>query len=63
VPPLPDHQHCRICGRSCPADQKTCSDEHAQRYEAAVRARRNYVYLLVGAGALLLILLVSHYAV
>jgi predicted nucleic acid-binding Zn ribbon protein len=62
--PLPaDHRHCKVCGRLCPPDQKTCSDEHAQQLDAAVRARRNYVYLLVGTGLLLLVLLLSHYLV
>jgi predicted nucleic acid-binding Zn ribbon protein len=58
-----DHRHCKICGRLCPPDETTCSPDHAARLEIAVRSRRNYVYLLVASGVLLLILLLTHYAV
>jgi predicted nucleic acid-binding Zn ribbon protein len=63
VAPAADHRHCKSCGRVCDPDEKTCSPECAQRYETAIRARRNYVYLLVASGLLLLVLLFSHYLV
>jgi predicted nucleic acid-binding Zn ribbon protein len=63
VSPPDDHRHCKVCGKLCPPDETTCGPEHAARLDAAVRARRNYVYLLMASGALLLILLVSHYAI
>ncbi|HLM91480.1 MAG TPA: DUF2116 family Zn-ribbon domain-containing protein [Thermoplasmata archaeon] len=58
-----DHRHCKVCGRTCDPDERTCSKECAQKLEDMARSRRNYQYLLYASIILLLVVLLSHYIV
>ena len=55
-----DHRHCKVCGRICGPDDETCSAACQTERDRRLRSRRNFIYLLYGTAALLLILLVSH---
>ncbi|MGP8073202.1 MAG: DUF2116 family Zn-ribbon domain-containing protein [Thermoplasmata archaeon] len=61
--PSDDHRHCKVCGRTCDPDERTCSPACAAKLEDLARTRRNYQYLLYASIALLLIVLFSHYLV
>ncbi|HTT73594.1 MAG TPA: DUF2116 family Zn-ribbon domain-containing protein [Thermoplasmata archaeon] len=56
-----DHRHCKVCGRACAPESETCSRACAQRRADQLQTRRMYSYLMYGAIALLVIVLVSHY--
>ncbi|MGA8664429.1 MAG: DUF2116 family Zn-ribbon domain-containing protein [Thermoplasmata archaeon] len=58
-----DHRHCKVCGRTCAPDERTCSTECARKLEDMARTRRNYQYLLYASIVLLLVVLLSHYFV
>jgi len=52
-----------MCGRTCDADELTCSRECATKLQNAAQTRRNYQYLLYASIILLLVVLLSHYIV
>ena len=54
-----DHRHCKVCGRVCTPDEETCSVACADERARRARSRRNFMYLLYGTAALLLILLLA----
>jgi len=56
-----DHRHCKVCGRVCDPDKLTCSPKCAQERARVARVRRNYLYMIYGTAALLLLLLVTPY--
>lgn len=55
-----DHRHCKVCGKVCTPGEETCSVACQEERDRRSRSRRNFIYLLYGTAALLLILLLSH---
>lgn len=56
-----DHRHCKVCGRVCAAGDDTCSEKCQDERDRRARARRNFMYLLYGTAALLLVLLLANH--
>jgi len=58
---IPQHAHCQICGKAIPYGEIVCSDECREKYEALVKKRKMYIYIMYGALALLLLMFVLMY--
>ncbi len=55
---IPDHNHCRVCGKSVPVGKKTCSKECASKRAAALKQKQMLTYLMYGTAFFLVLLLV-----
>ncbi len=58
MPKVPNHAHCRVCGKAIPASDDFCSTECRQSSEEDRKKRRRMLYLLYGAfGVSMLVIL------
>jgi predicted nucleic acid-binding Zn ribbon protein len=44
---LPEHIHCRTCGKAIPPDKTFCSEECRQRFADAVRKQRRQAWIMM----------------
>ena len=53
---IPQHKHCLICNKAIPAKDTLCSEECEEKYEQLDRKRRNYMYIMYGLFAVVIIM-------
>jgi len=46
---IPQHMHCSMCGKAIPISETLCSDECKQKYDAMVKKRKLWVYIMYAA--------------
>ena len=54
---IPQHVHCNMCWKAIPTDEKFCSDECKQKYQAIRRKGRMLWYLLLVLAACLTVVI------
>ncbi len=54
---VPDHAHCKVCGKAVPRGDITCGKVCAAKRADTIRRRQTLTYIFYGVGILLLILL------
>lgn len=52
-----DHRHCKVCGKTCPPGEETCSAACREQREATLRSRRFYTNVMYIVIAFLVIVL------
>jgi len=50
-----------MCGKAVPIEETLCSDKCKGEYDAFVKKRKRYLYLMYGSLAVLLVLLLAMY--
>jgi predicted nucleic acid-binding Zn ribbon protein len=55
---IPQHDHCQICGKAIPTGETVCSDECREEYQAFVKKRKTYMYVMYGALAVLVVMFI-----
>ena len=58
VEKIPQHTHCNICGKAIPSSETLCSEECKQRYQAMLKKRKTYMYIMYAAIFLMIALLI-----
>jgi len=58
VEKIPQHMHCQICGKAVASAETLCSDECKTQYQALVKKRKTYMYIMYAAIFLMIALLV-----
>ena len=53
---IPQHKHCMICHKAIPAKEDLCSEECKEKYEQLDRKRRNYMYIMYGLFAMIIVM-------
>jgi len=46
---IAQHTHCQICGKAIPITETFCSEECKQKYQALMKKRKWYLYIMYGA--------------
>jgi len=54
---IPQHAHCQICGKAVPSSESFCSEECKDKYQAMVKKRRMYIYVMYGLIGLFFVLM------
>jgi len=57
VEKIAQHTHCQMCGKAVTVNETLCSEECKQKYQNILKKRRRYVYIMYGAIAVMIILL------
>ncbi|MCW6167184.1 MAG: DUF2116 family Zn-ribbon domain-containing protein [Thermoplasmatales archaeon] len=60
---LPEHTHCKVCGKVAPPNAETCSPACREIREARMRSRRNWsalLYILIVVFAFILLIELLH---
>jgi predicted nucleic acid-binding Zn ribbon protein len=55
---VPEHKHCKVCGKSIPPDDTTCSKDCANKRAQSMQTRRRWNYAFLVIMFLLVVLLV-----
>ena len=55
---IPNHAHCRVCGRAVAFGKESCSPEHQKQLDDLVRRKKNMMYLFYAAMGVFLLLFV-----
>ncbi|MDH7517772.1 MAG: DUF2116 family Zn-ribbon domain-containing protein [Candidatus Thermoplasmatota archaeon] len=58
VEKIAQHTHCHMCGKAIPANETLCSEECKQKYQNLLKKRRRYIYIMYGAIAVMVIVLI-----
>ena len=58
VEKIPQHAHCQMCGKAVPVNETLCSEECKQKYQNLLKKRRRYIYIMYGAIAVMIIVLI-----
>jgi len=51
---LLQHRHCQICSKAIPMSEEFCSEKCKVEFEAMVKKRKNYIYLIYGTMILII---------
>ena len=43
---LLQHRHCQVCSKAIPISEEFCSDECKVEFEALMKKRKNYIYII-----------------
>lgn len=43
---IPQHSHCKICGKAIPTDETFCSKECEERFQSMAKRRKLLVYIM-----------------
>ncbi len=59
---IPNHAHCRICGRAVPFGDETCSNACKGKIDDLQKRKRNmmyFLYAMIGFSLILLVLQIT----
>ncbi len=43
---IPQHSHCKICGKAIPTDETFCSKDCEERFQAMTKKRKILIYVM-----------------
>lgn len=52
-----NHKHCQVCGDAIPADERFCTDECREKYEAMIKKKRIWMYVFYALMAVFIFML------
>lgn len=55
---LLQHRHCQVCSKAIPIKEEYCSEECKVEFEALVKKRRSYVYIMYGMIVLIIVVMI-----
>ena len=55
---LLQHRHCQVCSKAVPFKEEFCSEECKVEFEALIKKRKSYIYIIYGTMAVLLIIMI-----
>jgi predicted nucleic acid-binding Zn ribbon protein len=55
---VPAHNHCYVCMKSIPVNEKLCSDECKQKYHAMLKKKRLSMYFMYGILAAMVVVVI-----
>ncbi|MFA5771853.1 MAG: DUF2116 family Zn-ribbon domain-containing protein [Thermoplasmata archaeon] len=58
VEKIPQHTHCQMCGRAITIDKTICSVSCEEKYNAMVKRKKLYIYVLYGMVVVFVLLMV-----
>lgn len=58
---LLQHKHCQVCSKAIPLSEEICSEECKVEFEALVKKRRSYIYLMYGMIVLIFVVMLLSY--
>ena len=60
---LLQHKHCQVCSKAIPISEEYCSEECKVEFEALVKKRRSYIYIMYGMIILIIVVMVLSYII
>ena len=54
---LLQHRHCQVCSKAIPMSEEYCSEECKTEFEAMVKKRKSYVYIIYALMIFMLVIL------
>jgi predicted nucleic acid-binding Zn ribbon protein len=54
---LLQHKHCQVCSKAIPLSEEFCSEECKVEFEALVKKRRMYIYIMYGMIILIIVVM------
>jgi predicted nucleic acid-binding Zn ribbon protein len=58
---LLQHRHCQVCSKAIPFSEEYCSEECKVEFEALVKKRRSYIYIMYGMIVLIIVVMILSY--
>lgn len=58
---LLQHRHCQVCSKAIPLSEEYCSEECKVEFEAVIKKRRTYIYLMYGMIILIIVVMILSY--
>lgn len=58
VEKIPQHTHCQMCGKAINIDKSICSIGCEEKYNALVKRKKIYIYVLYGMVVVFVLLMV-----
>ena len=58
---LLQHKHCQVCSKAIPMSEEFCSEECKVEFEALVKKRRSYIYIMYGMIILIIVVMLLSY--
>jgi predicted nucleic acid-binding Zn ribbon protein len=54
---LLQHRHCQVCSKAIPFSEEFCSEECNVEFEAMVKKRKSYIYIIYGSMVLIIVVM------
>ena len=58
---LLQHRHCQVCSKAIPYNEEYCSSECKTEFEALVKKRKGYIYIIYGTMILIIVVMFLSY--
>jgi predicted nucleic acid-binding Zn ribbon protein len=58
---LLQHRHCQVCSKAIPMSEEFCSEECKTEFEAMVKKRKNYIYIIYATMILIIAVMFLSY--
>jgi predicted nucleic acid-binding Zn ribbon protein len=58
---LLQHRHCQVCSKAIPISEEYCSDECKVEFEALMKKRKNYIYIIYATMILIIVVMFLSY--
>jgi predicted nucleic acid-binding Zn ribbon protein len=58
---LLQHRHCQVCSKAIPLSEEYCSEECNVEFNALVKKRRTYIYVIYGMILLVIVVMILSY--
>jgi predicted nucleic acid-binding Zn ribbon protein len=58
---LLQHRHCQVCSKAIPLSEEYCSEECKVEFDALVKKRRTYIYVMYGMILLVIVVMILSY--
>jgi predicted nucleic acid-binding Zn ribbon protein len=58
---LLQHRHCQVCSKAIPMSEEFCSEGCKAEFEAMVKKRKNYIYIIYGTMILIIAVMFLSY--
>lgn len=55
---LLQHRHCQVCSKAIPFSEEYCSEECETEFQALVKKRKSYIYLMYGMIILIIVVMI-----
>jgi predicted nucleic acid-binding Zn ribbon protein len=58
---LLQHRHCQVCSKAIPISEEFCSEECKTEFEAMIKKRKSYIYIIYATMILIIVVMFLSY--
>ncbi len=58
---LLQHRHCQVCSKAIPITEEFCSEECKTEFEAMIKKRKSYIYIIYATMILIIVVMLLSY--